>query len=110
MKLGNTAKILLGALGTILFGAIGSGFWERVLSPFLSYLSSSLTTALSSVSKTYSDSIYTSAANLFTPNSTPIERCVADGSFMGSTVRNGGVGAQQQVPADGSRSTGSVGR
>lgn len=25
----------------------------------------------------------------------PIERCVADGSFMGSTVRNGGVGAQQ---------------
>lgn len=40
----------------------------------------------------------------------PIERCVADGSFMGSTVRNGGVGAQQQVPADGSRSTGSVGR
>ena len=40
----------------------------------------------------------------------PVERCVADGSFMGSTVRNGGVGAQQQVPANGSRSTGLVGR
>jgi len=40
----------------------------------------------------------------------PIERCLADGSFMGSTVRNGGVGAQQQVPANGPRPTGSVGR
>ena len=40
----------------------------------------------------------------------PIERCVADGSFMGSTVRNGGVGAQQQVPENGPRSTGSAGR
>lgn len=70
MKLGNTVKILLGALGTVLLGAIGSGFWEHILSPFLSYLSNTLTTAISSVSKTYSDSIYTSAANLFTPNST----------------------------------------
>ena len=28
----------------------------------------------------------------------PIERCVADRSFMGSTVRRGGVGARQQGP------------
>lgn len=40
----------------------------------------------------------------------PIARCVADGSFMSSTVRNGGVGAQQQVPANGPHPTGSVGR
>lgn len=70
MKFGTAVKVLLGILGTILLGAIGSGFWERVLSPFLSYLSSTLTSALSSASKAYSDSIYTSAANLSTPNST----------------------------------------
>lgn len=30
-----------------------------------------------------------------------IERCVANESFMGRTVRDGGVGAQQRAPADG---------
>ncbi|WP_046156897.1 hypothetical protein [Chromobacterium vaccinii] len=70
MKFGNAVKVLLGILGTILLGAIGSGFWERVLSPFLGYLSSALTSTLSDASKTYSNSIYTTAANLFTPNST----------------------------------------
>ena len=70
MKINGGWKILLGITGTIILGAIGSGVWERLLSPFLSYLSSSLTTAISSISKTYSDSIYTSAANLYSPNAT----------------------------------------
>ena len=32
-----------------------------------------------------------------------VEQCVADRSFAGSTVRNGGVGAPQPGPADSSR-------
>lgn len=39
----------------------------------------------------------------------PIERCLADRHFMGSTVRNAGVGARQ-VPANGPRPTGAVSR
>lgn len=39
----------------------------------------------------------------------PIERCLADGSFMGSTVRSGGVGGRK-VPANGPRPTGSASR
>jgi hypothetical protein len=70
MNFGTAVRVLIGILGTILLGAIGSGFWERVLSPFLSYLSGILTTALSNASKRYSDSLYTSAANLYNPGST----------------------------------------
>jgi hypothetical protein len=39
-----------------------------------------------------------------------IEQCVADRSFVGSTVRNGGVGAQQLGPGDNSRPAGSTRR
>lgn len=70
MKLNNVTKLILGTIGTIVLGAIGSGLWERVLSPFLSFASTSITSALSSISKTYSDSIYSAASNLYTPNST----------------------------------------
>jgi hypothetical protein len=70
MKLNNTIKIILGAIGTVVLGALGSGLWERVVAPLLGYVSSAITTALSSVSKAYSDSIYESAANLYTPNAT----------------------------------------
>lgn len=39
----------------------------------------------------------------------PVERCLADGSFMGNTVRNGGVGARQ-VPASRARPADPVSR
>lgn len=64
MNLDNTTKLLLGALGTILLGALGSGFWERILSPALNYLSSTLITTFSAISSSYSDAIYSSAAQL----------------------------------------------
>ncbi len=68
MKLNNTIKIILGALATIVLGAIGSGFWEKILSPLLSYLSNLITSTLSSLSSSYSNSIYSRAADLYSPN------------------------------------------
>ncbi len=70
MKLNNVTKLIFSIIGTIVLGAIGSGFWELVLSPLLSFVSTSITSALSSISKTYSDSIYSAASNLYTRNST----------------------------------------
>ena len=57
-------KLFFGALATILLGAIGSGFWEKFLSPLLSYLSKLITSTISSLSTSYSDSIYAKASNI----------------------------------------------
>ncbi len=62
-------KILLGAIATIILGAIGSGFWEKVLSPLLSYISNKITNGISSISSSYSESIYKQASNLNLINS-----------------------------------------
>lgn len=64
MTVGNSIKIILGLFATILLGAIGSGVWEKLLSPGLRELSNIITNILSSISTTYSDSIYSSASNI----------------------------------------------
>jgi hypothetical protein len=61
-------KLFFGALATILLGAIGSGFWEKLLSPLLGYLSKLITSTLSSLSTSYSDSIYAKASNVTSTN------------------------------------------
>jgi|LGVD01.1.fsa_nt_gb hypothetical protein len=66
MKFKIFIKILLGALATILLGAIGSGVWERLLSPALKETSNFITSTISSISKTYSDSIYSRASSITT--------------------------------------------
>ena len=55
-------KIIGGLLLTVLLGAVGSGVWEKVLSPLLQYTSSEVSSALSRVSASYSNSLYSSAA------------------------------------------------
>lgn len=70
MKINNLLKFVGGLFATIIVGAIGSGVWERLLSPALAYTSRSITDFLAKVSESYSDSIYTSAANLY-PSVTP---------------------------------------
>ena len=62
MNLRTILKIIGGLLLTVLLGAIGSGVWERILSPLLQYTSSEVTSALSFVSASYSNSLYSSAA------------------------------------------------
>ena len=64
MKIKNVIKIILAAIATILLGALGSGVWEKILSPFLSYIGNVITTTASSLSSTYSDSIYRAASNI----------------------------------------------
>ncbi|MEQ1741779.1 MAG: hypothetical protein ABL869_04670 [Candidatus Nitrotoga sp.] len=61
-------KLFFGALATIFLGAIGSGFWEKFLSPLLGYLSKLITSTISSLSTSYSDSIYTKASNITSTN------------------------------------------
>ena len=55
-------KILLGFVATVLVGAVGSAVWERVLSPLLNWLYRGSIDAISSVSLTYKNGIYKSAA------------------------------------------------
>lgn len=64
MKFSNILKVLGAGLATILLGAIGSGVWEKILSPGLRNLSEFTTTTLSSLSQTYSDSIYSRASSI----------------------------------------------
>ena len=64
MKFGNVIKLLIGTFVTILLGAIGSGVWERVLSPGLKDLGNLVTSTISSISQTYSDSIYSRASSI----------------------------------------------
>lgn len=68
MKPNNIIKALLGIIATIILGAIGSGVWEKVLSPLLAYLSGLVSSTLSSLSSTYSNSIYSRAATLYSPD------------------------------------------
>ena len=69
MKIPKPIKIFLGALVTIFLGAIGSAVWEKALSPLLSYLFSGITSTISSLSSSYSDSIYSRASDLFDTSS-----------------------------------------
>ncbi|PKO42082.1 MAG: hypothetical protein CVU30_12060 [Betaproteobacteria bacterium HGW-Betaproteobacteria-3] len=55
-------KLIGGLLLTVLLGAVGSGVWEKVLSPLLQYTSSEVSSTLSRVSASYSNSLYSSAA------------------------------------------------
>ncbi|TBT44713.1 hypothetical protein D5E78_30500 [Vibrio parahaemolyticus] len=57
-------KVFFAFCGTILIGAIGSGVWEKLLSPLLNYLLGGLTYFLSSMSKSYEDSIYATASTI----------------------------------------------
>jgi hypothetical protein len=62
MTLRSILKLLGGLLLTVLVGAVGSGVWEKILSPLLQYTSSEVSTALSLISASYADSLYSSAA------------------------------------------------
>jgi hypothetical protein len=62
MTLRTILKIIGGLLLTVLLGAVGSGVWEKILSPLLQYTSSEVSSALSRVSASYSNSLYSSAA------------------------------------------------
>ena len=64
LKFNNFLKLVGGAIATVFLGAIGSGLWERILSPGLQSLSNFITSTLSSISVTYSDSIYSRASLL----------------------------------------------
>lgn len=64
MRIKNVIKVVLGILAAILLGAIGSGVWEKVLSPSISYIGKFVTSTISSLSSSYSDSIYKSASNI----------------------------------------------
>lgn len=64
MKFSSIAKGILGLIGAVIIGAIGSGVWEKLLSPALSYISNSITSALASISTSFSDGIYKTASNL----------------------------------------------
>lgn len=64
MRLENWRKVTLGVLATIFLGALGSGFWEKILSPLLEFTSEKISSWISSVSESYSSSIYSDAANL----------------------------------------------
>ena len=55
-------KVIGGLLLTVLLGAVGSGVWEKILSPLLQYTSSEVSSTLSHVSASYSNSLYSSAA------------------------------------------------
>lgn len=61
-------KLFFGVLATITLGAIGSGLWEKIMSPLLGYLSNSITSTISSLSTSYSDSIYVKASNISSTN------------------------------------------
>ena len=60
----NFFKLIIGGIATIILGAIGSGVWEKLLSPLLSSIGGSISSFLSSVSTSYSDSLYSRAANI----------------------------------------------
>ncbi|APJ16773.1 TPA: hypothetical protein ACRTM4_003555 [Aeromonas hydrophila] len=64
MKIYSIIKVIGAGLATILLGAIGSGVWEKLLSPGLKNLSEFTTKSLSSISQTYSDSIYSKASSI----------------------------------------------
>lgn len=64
MDLVKTGKIVAGVFATIILGAIGSGVWERLLSPGLASLGSWLSSFLSSISTSYSNSIYETASTM----------------------------------------------
>lgn len=72
MKVEKVSKILLGVIATIFLGAIGSGVWERILSPSLREFGNFLTSTISSISKTYSDSIYLSASSIISYDQTKV--------------------------------------
>lgn len=65
-------KIILASIGSILIGGIGSGVWEKVLSPLFNLISNTITTILSALSSTYSDSLYKNASNLFYNTNLPV--------------------------------------
>ncbi|HAS6364103.1 TPA: hypothetical protein RQJ98_004405 [Vibrio vulnificus] len=57
-------KVFFTFCGTIFVGAIGSGVWEKLLSPMFSYLLGTITYFLSTMSKTYENSIYENASTI----------------------------------------------
>lgn len=64
MNLKTIIKFVLGAFATIILGAIGSGVWEKLLSPGLTHASHAITSFISSISTSYSNSIYSRASNI----------------------------------------------
>lgn len=68
MNLSRLPKVILGAVATIILGAVGSGLWEKVLSPLLGYFANRITSILSALSSSYSDSIYSQASRLYAPS------------------------------------------
>lgn len=61
-------KAIFALIGSILIGGIGSGVWEKILSPLFNFISNSITTILSFLSSTYSDSLYQSATHVYKTN------------------------------------------
>ena len=68
MKISNVIKVVGAGIATILLGAVGSGVWEKLLAPGLKNLSEFTTKFLSSLSQSYSDSIYSRASSIETYN------------------------------------------
>lgn len=65
-------KAIFALIGSILIGGIGSGVWEKILSPLFNFISNSITTILSFLSSTYSDSLYQSATHVYNTNNSSL--------------------------------------